>query len=136
MAKHTPGPWKWKGEDYRGDWGWQILVGPNGEGIIVGDDGGEPSKHLKAGCPARSELCITGIAAGDKPHVNAVHVYSEANAKLIAAAPELLEALKGLLEVCQCTNDCHPDDMSCASNCARAAIAKATEGVNDAKDTG
>src|SRR3990167_3821775 len=31
MSKHTAGPWKWKGEDYRGDWGYQILVGAQGE---------------------------------------------------------------------------------------------------------
>lgn len=133
MAKHTPGPWEWKGEDYRGDWGWQILIGPNGEGIIVGDDGGEPSKHLKAGCPARPELCITGIAAMNKPHVNAVHVYSQANAKLIAAAPELLEALKRILDV-------EPDygkanRLGQIELIAELAIAKATEGETDAKDT-
>ena len=35
--KGTPGPWKWNGEDYRGDWGWQILVGAEGQDIVVGE---------------------------------------------------------------------------------------------------
>lgn len=116
--KHTPGEWKWKGEDYRGDWGWQILVGPNGEGIIVGDDVGEPSQHIKANMPVDPELCITGMKSTGKPHVNAVHVYSEANAKLISLAPtaphecgdpdcpgninrKKLEAYPDLLEACK-----------------------------------
>jgi hypothetical protein len=52
----------------------------------------------------------------------------EANVNLICAAPDLLEALEALLEVCHCTNGCAPNDMSCASNVARAAINKAKGG--------
>jgi hypothetical protein len=36
----------------------------------------------------------------------------------------LMEALADLLEVCHCTNGCAPDDMSCATNRARAALAE------------
>jgi hypothetical protein len=95
--KHTPGPWKWEGEDYRGNWGWQILVGANGEGIIIGQDNdGRPSKHIKIGLPIEPELCITGLSAEGKEHVNAVHVFSQANARLISKAPDMLELLKGI----------------------------------------
>ena len=60
--KHTPGPWRWVGEDYRGEWGWQILVGPDGEGLIVGANGdNKPSKHLRVGMPVAT-LCV---AAGN-----------------------------------------------------------------------
>ena len=98
MSQHTPGPWRWKGEDYRGDWGWQILVGPNGEGIIVGGDGNNPSEHLKVGMPVDPSLCITGIAAHGKPRVHPVHVYGQANAKLIVAAPMLFEACRQIID--------------------------------------
>lgn len=46
-----------------------------------------------------------------------------ANARLISAAPDLLEALRNLLEVCSETDNTRP-----AIAAARAAIAKATEG--------
>ena len=91
--KGTPGPWKWQGEDYRAGWGWMMLVGPNGEGLIVGqDENGGPSKHLMAFQPVDPSLCLTGMMKEGKPHVEPVHVYSEHNARLIKAAPELLHA--------------------------------------------
>ncbi len=65
------------------------------------------------------------------PTLAAVHNFSdqmEANARLIASAPDLLAALEGLAEVCSCQNGCDPDDMTCATNVARAAITKALEG--------
>lgn len=94
---HTPGPWKWQGEDYRGDWGWQILTGPNGEGILISCDEDGPSKHIKVGMPVDSSLCVTGMMAHGKEHVKGVHVFRKDNAKLIFAAPELLKALEAIL---------------------------------------
>ncbi len=90
----SPTPWKWQGEDYRFGWGWQMLVDANGNGIIVGDENGKPSRHLRGYMPVDKKLCIAGLVAEKKPRVNAVHVFSEANARLIAAAPDLYEACK------------------------------------------
>jgi hypothetical protein len=94
---HTPGPWRWQGEDYRGDWGWQILVGPDGEGLIVGQGSdGKPSQHLRFGMPIAPHFCITGMVADGKPHVEPVHVFGEANARLIARAPEMAQEIAAL----------------------------------------
>jgi hypothetical protein len=104
----TPGPWRWQGEDYRGGWGWQMLVGAEGQGIIVGQGlDGKPEPALRAFQPVDPALCITGMAAQGRPHVEPVHV-TEQDAALIlamrAAPPDLLtdvaalrEALSGLL---------------------------------------
>ena len=86
-AKHTPGPW----ED----------VGPNEEGercIFGGDDSG---------------VAVT-IPVGN-PDMNEAR--SIANARLIAAAPELLEAIKGVVRIA--------DRNTVEFDAARAAIAKA-----------
>jgi hypothetical protein len=90
LMDSTPGPWRWQGEDYRAGWGWQMLVGPKGEGLIIGEghDGG-PYPELRAHVPLDPALCITGLAAEGKPHANAVHVFGGGNADLIRAAPWL-----------------------------------------------
>jgi hypothetical protein len=97
-AKPTPGPWKWQGEDYRCGWGWQILVGPSGEGLIVGCNCGEPSPLLRAYMALDPKYCVSGIEAEGKERVDGVHVFSEANARLIAAAPDLLAACEAILQ--------------------------------------
>lgn len=78
MTSHTPGPWKvitakdmsCVGSDFRS------VIGLNGEEII---------DMLNDGCasdPSFDYICL-----------------SEANARLIAAAPELLEACLSILEI-------------------------------------
>lgn len=91
-TKHTPGPWRWQGEDYRGGWGWQLLVGPDGEGILCGEGpDGTPYKHLQAHMAIQPQYCETGMSA-DAASAPAVHV-READARLIAAAPDMLREL-------------------------------------------
>ena len=82
-GKPTPGPWEWSSDDERGEWFWAHLKGPNGEGIIVGQDrDGGPCEKIKA---------MMDVEPHELMETEAVHVRA-ANARLIAAAPELLEA--------------------------------------------
>jgi len=68
-AKHTPGPWEI--EPYK-DWDKEITVSANGDG------------WHRLGCMVDCDDCDTETA--------------KANARLIAAAPKLLEALKAIVE--------------------------------------
>lgn len=68
-SQHTPGPWPC---EYTGD-GKRILVG---KGLVEGPNGYEVAEVYSDDCPRE---------------------VAEANARLIAAAPELLEALETLL---------------------------------------
>lgn len=70
MSKHTPGPWKHVGQT--GDGKRQLVESAN-------DDSWE--------------RCSAEIDSDDCDHDMAI-----ANARLIAAAPELLDALEGLLD--------------------------------------
>ena len=95
-SKHTPGPWYWS-HDYKtcdGRATWS-LIGSDGYGILS-CDGEENSPQ--------------GLNDG-------------ANARLIAAAPELLEALKAVL-----ANSLDSKGLADAHKQARDAIAKATGG--------
>lgn len=102
----SPEPWTWQGEDYRGGWGWMMLVDGNGAGIIIGQgDDGMAAPGLQTGMPADPEKCITGLAAGDKPRFNCVHVFKPANARLIRDAAknkrERDELMKMLAWICK-----------------------------------
>lgn len=103
---HTPGPWKWS-ESYKTEDGRETftLVCENYEYGILSCDG-----------------------LGNSPQ--SLGPQGMADAKLIVAAPELLEALQGMLEVYggQYNDDCLPKSSSELDliQQARAAIAKAT----------
>ena len=70
MSKHTPGPWK----------------------LELGRDGAPRGLRGPAEVEHRNIVNWNGFSSPTKPA-------SMANARLIAAAPELLEALDGMLEV-------------------------------------
>ncbi len=92
MSKYTPGPW--------------LL-------FEVGGDNGTVEKL----CPVSSERQSILTVTEEQDSIFAA-VLSDADARLIAAAPELLEALKEVYDWC------YPTDSAWA-NKARAAIAKA-----------
>jgi hypothetical protein len=98
MTKHTPGPWE---------------MGP----IIAGEDIFILADNRKAAIAKASNL---EIYANTFEKLRPLAAECEANARLIAAAPELLEALKAILD--------ETGGMGGPFTTARAAIAKATGG--------
>jgi hypothetical protein len=102
MTKHTPGPWHIRTNRH-----------PQTDGL--------PWGWVDAAAPGVSQRLIPGVAVqwvrGD---------VSEANARLIAAAPELLEALRCLRRWMGPTG--LDEEIDAAMRAADAAIAKATGG--------
>ena len=102
MSKHTPGPWECKAEECDKPY---IRI-----------------RGTALGCRYKIANVLTPIYDGVK---SKEAEETRTNAMLIAAAPELLEALEEMLHSFMCTqnpND-YPSDAPC--NKARAAIAKA-----------
>lgn len=91
-AKHTPGPW--------------VAGRPDMATMIEGRNG----KYIYAG---ERYIAAAGFDVRDWDE-------TVANARLIAAAPELLEALEEMYRVCNASSDDAPHRVK-----ARAAIAKA-----------
>ena len=105
MAGHTPGPWEVGYDD------------GSGEEHITGPDDNERIAAIRWGC----SCCQDTSPLTPK---------EQANARLIAAAPDLLAALKGLFENCAMIHRHWGDndnqrEASAAVDAARAAIAKA-----------
>lgn len=103
VGKGTPGPWAWNG-----DYGKSQLSGPGGQRVLVYDD---------------NEGMLWLINDEDGPDA--------ANARLIAAAPELYETLSGLVGLCALllANDLPPNVRAALETnhrivAARAALAK------------
>ena len=117
MSEHTPGPW------FVGDINTNPDEGVLGEIAIMAKDNSSPS-GLR--CPAFA-MPFRPLSVGAP--------IAMANARLIAAAPELLAALKAYLVAkpqCECS-DHSGCPMASARVLARAAIAKA-EGAQQAQD--
>lgn len=74
MSKHTPGPWKWIDTEFYGD----PLEGPN--------------KNCLVGPPSDPDCKPYATDSSDHVVYFETPIENEANARLIAAAPELLEA--------------------------------------------
>ena len=91
-AKHTPGPWR-------------LVKVESDSGHIV---------HL---CPVGSDKPYSLLTTVEHNDVIFAAVYEDADARLIAAAPDLLESLQDL---CDTLGECGMTEK------ARAAIAKAT----------
>lgn len=103
MSKHTPGPWK-KADRLNGPW-WHISAETSGLG------------------PGQGRQAVACVHGESKRGANAYAEMFEANARLIAAAPELLEALRHIEGVAMADE---PRDLPGIVQTARAAIAKAT----------
>lgn len=93
MKKHTPGPWKWVELEFCG----KYHALQDQSGVVICDDGSASGEYSP-------EIDVNG-----------------ANARLIAAAPELLEALEYMLETCPGIDNAGDE----ARKQARSAIAKA-----------
>jgi len=99
MIAHTPGPWSWDRSEYA-DWGW------------IRDTNG----HLVACCTLPVDCEVLKHRRNNTDP-------TAANARLIAAAPELLEALLTLLTT---SDNGYGVPTDHAWEMAEAAIAKAT----------
>lgn len=99
MSKHTPGPW-----------------------VTDEVDHDAPYENIKIKAGNHHTVCTVWI---DDAPVHDFNAMQYANARLIAAAPELLEALKLCASVCA-GHTMHKDGLVKALEAARAAIAKAT----------
>lgn len=105
-TKHTPGPWHY----FHGGNEWAISRDEDGKENI-----------------ARVHININGISSFDPRHIESIGE-SEENARLIAAAPELLEALQRLIKECEWQAEIgNMNGERIEFSAARAAIAKATK---------
>lgn len=108
MDKHTPGPWnvgKVDPPSKHGDW-------DDAGGYRIDADGVEQLCYV---WNASQRMPLSGLQADGPPFGSDS---GEANARLIAAAPDLLSALTVLADACE--------SMGIPVDAARAAIAKAT----------
>jgi hypothetical protein len=106
MSAHTPGPW-WPRMDGSGRWG-----------VKTYRDKEESDPYANYGCEYGATIC-GGI--GDHTEKR-TYGNGEANAHLIAAAPDLLEALEAALLLVDMSTSYRREDIAQQS---RAAIAKA-----------
>lgn len=114
MAKHTPGPWEWFGTRCG-----NFHIGTPDRGHLVVMDFVRLSTQCAQPRFARWEGENRGRFGGVMVKASDMLVADHPDARLIAAAPDLLAALKGIMDA--------PDSIGCMK-AAQEAIAKA-EGV-------
>ncbi len=111
---HTPGPWLYRPEEYD-DWG-MVRAAPDLEG------------RMYVICQARNPL--VGYGDLDKYRESRTDPY-EANARLIAAAPELLEALeKATTLLTKAVGDIVAYRLMAGKRLSRSDTAEYVEGIN------
>jgi len=125
--KHTPGPWEWrinlKSKVVS-------LVSVSGGHWVMGFarygmGGAAPEFIGEDGLLSRAE-CFAKPVPGREHHSHWFQTLDNPNAKLIAAAPELLEALQMLVQYSDFSNEAEHADFSRQLVKSRAVIAKAT----------
>lgn len=89
QAKHTPGPWELEQQP---TWPWDLCVSWGDEVVIT----------ARRWAHSTSQKTVADVLAGkhmgkDREKAAAMNQRQLANLRLISAAPELLEALRGLL---------------------------------------
>lgn len=107
MTKHTPGPWE-KSDRLNGPW-WHISAQASGVG------------------PGQGRQAIAAVHGESKRGALAYPEMFEANARLIAAAPDLLYAVQRLLLAHYSDGITYSSDHPAAE--ARRAVAKAQDAV-------
>jgi len=136
--KHTPGPWAWFGNSKHE---YYLATVHSGRRVIMdfarkGMNLGQPRFQPASGMESADELCIyqvgdrsvIGVEAAKKNSTVYRHDiigFDSADATLIAAAPELLEALEQCLKMIEETEAQHGRNFG-EGNVARDAIQKAT----------
>ena len=114
MSDHTPGPWKAIIHETH-DYFPSVQLGPT---LPYEDGSGESVQEIIVNCGPTPEMVAAGEGSGSTTET------TEANARLIAAAPDLLEACKAMLHrFGHLDTDAGKRE---ATGEARAAIAKAT----------
>ncbi|QDP48372.1 MAG: hypothetical protein Tp118SUR00d2C21406231_66 [Prokaryotic dsDNA virus sp.] len=112
-AKHTPAPWDVQLEE---SWPWAIA--------IMGPDISIPRYAYSTADKSLDDVrAAKSFDYDERDEISRRIAQQEADARLIAAAPDLLEALDDLLEVCAHSNG--ELDRRAPMDAARAAIDKA-----------
>ena len=125
--KHTPGPWEIKNVPSAGIGIFaKVDIGKSdmSNGVLqpIYNVSVKPMLQVQDDGMVVAQLCYESWR--QFPSTNFKEM-QEANARLIASAPELLKALKRFVESSPCSNGCKKDDMTCDTQFAKYVIAKA-----------